>query len=69
LSGVRAPYGIRNSDAVDTDLVNGLVDRKEIYEIRTEAVLGRETDFNTLGLDEGDDFNGSLGDVIHVLAM
>jgi len=46
-----------------------LVDGEEIYEIRTKAVLGGETDFNTLRLDEGDDFNGSLGNVIHVLAM
>ena len=39
LSWVRAPNGVRNTDTVDADLVDGLVDREEVDEVGAEGVL------------------------------
>jgi hypothetical protein len=69
LAGVGATDGVGDADAVDTNLVHGLVDGKEVHEIGAEGVLCREADLNALGLDEVDHFDGSLSDVGHVFAM
>ena len=60
---------VSNTNTVDTDLVDGGVDGQEINQVGTERVLTGETDLNTLGLDKLDDFNGSVLDVGHVLAV
>jgi len=65
----RAAHGVGDADAVDADLVDGTVERKEIDEIGTERVLGREPDLDALGLDKLNHFYGALGDVRHVLAV
>ncbi len=36
LAGVCAAHGVRNADSVDTDLVDSLVDREQVDEIRAE---------------------------------
>ena len=46
LPGVRAADGVRDADAVDANLVDGLVDGEEVDEVGAERVLGRETDLN-----------------------
>jgi hypothetical protein len=40
LAGIRTAYGVGNTDAVDSDLVHGLVDREEIHKIGAERVFG-----------------------------
>lgn len=40
LTRVRAADGISNADAVDTNLVDGLVDGEEVDEVGTEGVFG-----------------------------
>lgn len=69
LSGGGAANGIGDTDTVDTDLVDGRVDGKEVDEIGPEGVLGGESDFDTLGLDVLDDLDGGILDVGHVLAV
>ena len=67
LSWVGTTDGIRDTYTIDTDLVDGLVDREEVDKVGAEGVLGREANFNVLGLDKVDDLDGSLSDVGHVL--
>lgn len=69
LTWVRTTDGIRNTDTVNANLVDGLVYAEEIDEVGAEGILCRETDFDTLGLDEVDDLDRSLCDVSHILAM
>jgi hypothetical protein len=69
LARIRATDGICDADAVDANFVHGLVYREEVDEIRAEGILGREADFDALGLDKVDDLDRGLGDVGHVLAM
>jgi len=69
LTGIRAPDCVRDTDTVDADFVYGLVDRKEVDKVRSEGVLGGESDLNALGLDEVDDLDRGLSDVGHILAM
>jgi hypothetical protein len=69
LSRVCAPNGIRNTDAIYANFVYSLVDAKKIDEVGSEGVFGREADFNALGLDKVDDFDGGLRDVSHVFSM
>ena len=69
LSWVCAADGVCDADPVDADLVDGLVNRKKIDEVGAEGVLGREADFDALGLDEIDDFNRGLGDIGHIFAV
>lgn len=69
LSGVGASDGIGNADTVYTNLVNRLVDREQVDEVRSERVLRREANFNPLGLDKVDHLDRSLGDVRHILSV
>lgn len=69
LPWVGTANGISNADSVHTDLVDGLVDREEVDEVGTERILCRETDFDSLGLDEFDDFDSGLGDISHILSV
>lgn len=69
LTWVRTADGIRNTDTVNANLVDGLVDAEEIDEVGAEGILCREADFDTLGLDEVDNLDRGLGDVSHILAM
>ena len=69
LTGIRTAHGVGNTNAVDADLIDSLVDREEIYEVGAEGVLGREADFDALRLDKVDDLDGSFGDVGHVLSV
>ena len=69
LTRVGATDGISDTNAVNADLVDGLVDREQVDEVGAEGVLGGEADFDTLGLDELNDLDGCLGDVGHVLAV
>jgi len=69
LTRVGTTDGIGDTDTVDTDLVDGTVDREEVDEVGSERVLGRETNFNSLGLDEFDDFDSGLDDVGDVLSV
>ena len=69
LTGVRATDGVGDPDAVDANLVDGLVYREEVDEVGAERVFRREADLDALGLDKVDDFDRGLGDVGHVLAV
>lgn len=69
LTRVRASNGIGDTNTVDTDLVNGTVDRQEVDQVGTERVFGRESYFDPLGLDELDDFDRRLDDVGDVLSV
>ena len=69
LTRVRASDGISDTNAVNADLVDGLVDREQVDEVGAEGVLGGEADFDALGLDELNDLDGGFGDVGHVLAV
>jgi hypothetical protein len=69
LTGRGASDGIGDTDTVDTDLVDGTVDGEQIDKIRSERVLRAETDLLALALDELDDFQSSVLDVGHVLAV
>lgn len=60
LTRVCAANGISDTDTVDTDLVYCLVDGKQVDQVGSERIFRRESDFNVLGLDEFDDFDGSL---------
>jgi hypothetical protein len=69
LARVRATDGVGDANAVDANLIDGLVDGEEVDEIGAEGILGREADLDALGLDKIDDLDRALGDVGHVLAV
>lgn len=46
LARVGAADGVSDTDTVDTDLVDGLVDGEEVDEVGAERVLRRETDLD-----------------------
>jgi hypothetical protein len=69
LPGIRATNRVSDTDAVHTDLVDNLVDSENVDEIGTEGVFCGETNLETFGLDEVDDFKSRLGDVRHVLTV
>ena len=60
LAGGGTADRVGDTDSVDTDLVDGSVEREKIDQVGSERVLGRESDFETLGLDELDDLNGGV---------
>lgn len=49
-----------NTDSVDANLVDGGVEAEKIDKVGSERVFGRESDLETLGLDELNDFNGGV---------
>lgn len=55
LTRVGASHGISDSDSVHSNLVDGSVEVKEVDQVGSEGVLRRESNLNTLGLDEVDD--------------
>jgi hypothetical protein len=69
LSRVCDTDSIGDTNSVDTHLVNGLIDAKQVNEVGSEGVLGGESNFDALGFDKLDNLNRSLGDVRHILAM
>ncbi|KAH3672370.1 hypothetical protein WICPIJ_010055 [Wickerhamomyces pijperi] len=69
LSWVGTTDGVGNTDSVDTNLVDGSVNVQQIDNVGSEGIFGGESDFNTLGLDEFNDFDGRLGNVVHVLTV
>ena len=69
LSRVGASDGVGDTNTVDSNLVDRSVDAQEVDQIGSERIFGRESDFNSLGLDEFDDFDGGLDDVGNVLSM
>ena len=69
LTRVGASNGIGDSHPVDTDLVDSLVNREQVDQVRTERIFRREPDLDSLGLDEVDDFDGRFGDIVHILPM
>jgi hypothetical protein len=69
LTRVGAPDSVGDSHTVDTDLVDGLVNREQVDQVRTERIFRRESDLDSLGLDEVDDFNGRFGDILHILSV
>lgn len=60
LSGIGTTNSIGNTNSVDTDLVDGPVDREQIDEFGSERVLRGESDLNTLGLDELNNLNSAM---------
>lgn len=64
-----AADSVRNTDTVDTDLVDSGVEGQKVNQVGSEGVFAGESDLNALGLDEFDNFDGSLLDVGHVLAV
>ena len=60
LAGGGTADRVGDTDSVDTDLVDGSVQREKVDQVGSERVLGRESDFETLGLDELDDLNGGV---------
>ena len=69
LSWIGTSYCVCDTYAIDTNLVDSLVYRKQVDKIGPEGILGRESDFDALGFDKIDDLDGRLGDVGHVLSM
>jgi hypothetical protein len=69
LTRVGAPDSVGDSHPVDTNLVHGLVNREQVDQVRTERIFRRESNLDSLGLDEVDDFDGRFGDIIHILSM
>jgi len=55
LSRVGASDGISDSDSIHSNLVDSSVEVEEVDEIGSEGILRRESDLDTLGLDEVDD--------------
>ena len=64
-----ATNGISDTNTVDANLVDSAVDGQQIDQVRSERVLGRETNLLALALDELNDFESSVLDVCHVLAV
>lgn len=60
LSSVGTTNSIGNTNTVDTNLVDGSVDREQIDEFGSERVLRGESDLNTLGLDELNNLNSAM---------
>ena len=60
LSGRGASYGIGNTHARHSHLVDSAVYGEEIDEVGSERVLAGEANLETLGLDEFNDLNRSL---------
>jgi len=60
LAGGGTADGVGDTDSVDADLVDGSVEREKVDQVGSERVLGRESDFEALGLDELDDLDGSV---------
>ena len=69
LTRIGASHSVRNSHSVDTDLVNSLVNREQVDQVRTERIFRRESNLDSLGLDEVDNFDGRFGDISHILAV
>ncbi|EEQ40972.1 homocitrate synthase, mitochondrial precursor [Clavispora lusitaniae ATCC 42720] len=68
-SWVGTSNSVGNTNSVDTNLVDSLVNVQQINNVRTERVFGRETNLNALGLDKLNHLNGRLSNVVHVLAV
>jgi hypothetical protein len=60
---------IGDSHPIYANLIHGLVNREQVDQVRTERIFRRESDFDSLGLDEVDNFDGRFGDIIHVLSV
>ena len=69
LTRVGATDGISDTDTVYTDLVDSTVDGEEVDEVGSERVFRGETNFDTLGLDEFDNFDSRLDNVSNVLSV
>lgn len=69
LARIGAADGVSDADAVDADLVDGLVDGEQVDEVAAERVFRREPDLDALALDKVDDLDRGLGDVRHILAV
>jgi hypothetical protein len=60
LPRIGATHGVGYTDTVEADLVYGPVDGEEVDQLGSERVLGGESDFDSLGLDELDDLDGAV---------
>jgi len=69
LTRVGASHSIGDSHPVDTDLIDSLVNREQVDQVRTERIFRRESNLDSLGLDEVDDFDGRFGDIGHILSV
>ena len=69
LTRVGAPHSVSDSNSVDTNLVNSLVNREQVDQVRTERIFRRESNLDSLGLDKVDNFDGRFGDIGHVLSV
>lgn len=69
LAGVGAADSIGDSNASDSNLVDGAVDAEEVDEVGAERILRRKAHFEALGLDVFDNLDGGLDDVGDVLAV
>lgn len=69
LSGVGTSNSVGHTDSVDTDLVDRAVDRQQVDELGSERVFGRESDLDTLGLDEFNDLDRATGKSAWTLAF
>ncbi|PJP06553.1 homocitrate synthase, mitochondrial precursor [Saccharomyces cerevisiae] len=69
LSWVGTSNCVGNTDSIYTDLVNGFINVQKINEITSEGIFRGKSDFNTFGFDKFNDFNSTLGDVVHILTV
>ncbi|CRK33971.1 hypothetical protein BN1708_006226, partial [Verticillium longisporum] len=60
LARAGASNGVGDTNTVHTDLVYGAVDREEVDKVTAKRILTRETNLETLRLDELNDLDGSL---------
>ena len=69
LSWAGASNSIRDTDAVDADLVNCAIDRQQVDQVGSERIFRRESNLLALALDELNNLNGSVLDIGHILAV
>lgn len=69
LTRIGTSHSISDSHSVDTNLVDSLVNREQVDQVRTERIFRRESNLDPLRLDKVYNFDGRLGDVGHILAV
>ena len=66
LTRISATDGISDTDSVEADLVDGSVDGEQVDEFGSERVFRRESNLDTLGLDEFNDLDSPKSGLVTV---
>lgn len=62
LSRVGTPHGVGDSDTSDSNLVDSAVDAEQVDQVGSERILGRESNFESLGFNKLDHLDRGLDD-------